>query len=84
MGLTHHARIADGLRQHLSGKTPVAVVQHASLPQQRHVLTTLAEMVNTVRDEGIASPAVIIVGDVLRGVVALAASPDLPLAVLAH
>jgi uroporphyrin-III C-methyltransferase len=48
-------------------------VQHASLPQQRHVVTRLDRLADTLRDEGIGSPAILIVGDVLSGLAALPA-----------
>jgi uroporphyrin-III C-methyltransferase len=75
MGVARHQRIADGLRTHLGGATPVAVVQHASLPQQRHAVTTLDALAATVQRKGLGSPAVIIVGDVLQGLAALPAAP---------
>ncbi|MFM7332246.1 MAG: uroporphyrinogen-III C-methyltransferase, partial [Brachymonas sp.] len=40
MGMTHAARIEAGLLSALSTSTPVAIVQHASLPQQRQAITT--------------------------------------------
>ncbi|MGL6070170.1 uroporphyrinogen-III C-methyltransferase [Craterilacuibacter sp.] len=45
--------------------TPVAVVERVACSSQRHVLTTLADMANRVKAEGLASPAVIILGDVV-------------------
>ena len=54
----------------LPGETPVAVVQHASLPQQRHVTSTLERLHEAITGAGLASPAVIVVGDVLRGMAA--------------
>jgi uroporphyrin-III C-methyltransferase len=50
----------------------VAVIQHASLPQQRHVATTLAHLQADIARTGLASPSVIVVGDVLRGLAAAA------------
>ena len=44
------------------------MVQHASLAQQRHVLTTLGRVREAIVDAGLTSPAVIVVGDVLRGI----------------
>ena len=44
------------------------VLQRASQPDQRHAVTTLGEMAATIAAEGLASPAVIVVGDVVRGV----------------
>lgn len=67
MGVAQAAQIEAGLLQGLSPDTPLAVVQHASLPQQRHVVTQLAQLRATLQREGLGSPAIIIVGDVLRG-----------------
>ena len=50
--------------------TPVAVVQQASLPGQRQVASTLAHLATDLRSAGMGSPAVIVVGDVLRGMAA--------------
>ncbi|MFN3415334.1 MAG: uroporphyrinogen-III C-methyltransferase [Caldimonas sp.] len=71
MGVARHRHIAEGLRTHLRGDTPAAVVQHATLPQQRHAVTTLDALAATVECEGLGSPAVIVVGDVLQGLAAL-------------
>jgi len=54
----------------------VAVVQHASLPHQRHVATTLGKLQAGIAEAGIASPAVIVVGDVLRGLAAATLPAD--------
>ena len=75
MGVTGIARIQDELLHGLPGATPVAVIQHASLPQQRHVATTLARLQADLAAAGMASPAIIVVGDVLRGMAAAEASP---------
>ncbi|MED5620046.1 uroporphyrinogen-III C-methyltransferase [Ideonella sp. BN130291] len=73
MGVSQAERLQAGLLHHLAAHTPAAAVQHASLPQQRTVLTNVAGLATTLRGEGIGSPAILIVGDVLRGVAALAA-----------
>ena len=54
----------------LPAETPVAVIQHASLPQQRHIATTLARLQGSIAEAGLASPSVIVVGDVLQGLLA--------------
>ncbi|WP_225781621.1 uroporphyrinogen-III C-methyltransferase [Xenophilus sp. Marseille-Q4582] len=54
----------------LPADTPVAVVQQASLPGQRQVTSTLANLATDLRAAGLGSPAVIVVGDVLRGMAA--------------
>jgi len=76
MGVAGAAHIQHGLLAGLPGETPVAVVQYATLPQQRHVLSTLERMHEALSEAGIASPAVIVVGDVLRGMAAAGIEHD--------
>jgi uroporphyrin-III C-methyltransferase len=75
MGVSGASDIQTGLLQGLGADTPVAVIQNASLPQQRHAVCTLGELQATIVREGLASPSVIVVGDVMRGM--LAATADL-------
>jgi len=70
MGVSGAAHIQQGLLDGLPGKTPVAIIQDATLPTQRHVLSTLARMHEALADSGIGSPAIIVVGDVLKGAAA--------------
>ncbi|VTU30104.1 Uroporphyrinogen-III C-methyltransferase [Variovorax sp. PBS-H4] len=70
MGVAGVAHIQHELLRGLGGDTPVAVIQHASLPQQRHVVTTLQRLPLDLAAAGLGSPAVIVVGDVLRGLAA--------------
>jgi uroporphyrin-III C-methyltransferase len=67
MGVAGAAHIQRQLLEGLPGETPVAVVQHASLPQQRHIVTTLSGLHAGIAEAGLASPSVIVVGDVLSG-----------------
>ncbi|CAN7376535.1 uroporphyrinogen-III C-methyltransferase [Variovorax paradoxus] len=76
MGVAGAGHIERELLHGLPGDTPVAVVQHASLPHQRHVATTLGKLQAGIAAAGIASPAVIVVGDVLRGLAAAALPAD--------
>ena len=66
MGIATLEALQQGLLQGLAPSTPVAVVQHASRPEQRHAMTRLDRLSETVQREGLGSPAVIVVGDVLR------------------
>ncbi|MDP3821751.1 MAG: uroporphyrinogen-III C-methyltransferase [Burkholderiales bacterium] len=75
MGVSGAARIQEGLLTGLPASTPVAVVQRASLPDQRQAITTLAELNATIAREELASPSVIVVGDVISGVAAAAGAP---------
>lgn len=76
MGVAGAAHIQRELLHGLPAGTPVAVVQHASLPQQRHVVTTLGQLTAAIAEQGLASPAVIVVGDVLRGAAAASLQVD--------
>lgn len=76
MGVAGAAHIERELLQGLPGRTPVAVIQHASLPQQRHIATTLDRLSRDMADAGLASPAVIVVGDVLQGLQAVGIETD--------
>jgi uroporphyrin-III C-methyltransferase len=71
MGVKHVAELQRGLLQALPAHTPVAVVQHASLPQQRQALGMLGDLAGLVARHRLGSPAVLVVGDVLRGLQAL-------------
>ena len=70
MGVSGAAHIQHGLLDGLPGQTPVAIVQDATLPTQRHVLSTLERMHEALSTSGMGSPAIIVVGDVLKGVAA--------------
>ena len=75
MGVSGAARIQAGLLTGLPASTPVAVIQRASLPDQRHAVTTLGELLNVIEREKLASPSVIVVGDVVSGVAAARSMP---------
>jgi uroporphyrin-III C-methyltransferase len=63
MGLSTAARIAERLMAAgLAGSTPVAVVENASLANERRVLTSLIQLGEAVR--GLDGPALLIVGEV--------------------
>ena len=71
MGVSGAAQIQQDLLSGLLASTPVAIIQHASLPQQRHAVTTLGELTRTLASERLGSPSVIVVGDVVGGVAAV-------------
>lgn len=67
MGVSGARRIQDELLTGLPASTPVAIVQNVSLSTQRHVVTTLGALFNTVVSEQLTSPSVMVVGDVVSG-----------------
>ncbi len=66
MGVATAPMLQAGLLTGLPPSTPVAVVQHATLPQQRHAVCRLDALAATIAREQLASPAIIVVGDVVR------------------
>lgn len=71
MGVSGAAKIQQELLTGLPASTPLAIIQHATLPQQRHAVSTLGELAATIESENLGSPAVIVIGDVLRGMAAI-------------
>lgn len=76
MGVSGAERIQNELLTGLPANTPVAVIQNASLPTQRHIATTLARLSSDVKLSGLASPSVIVVGDVMSGLAQAALHPE--------
>ncbi|MES1162803.1 MAG: uroporphyrinogen-III C-methyltransferase [Rhizobacter sp.] len=76
MGVSAIDTLQAGLQQALPAATPAAVVQHASLPQQRQLVCTLGALAHCVRDDQFGSPAIVVVGDVLRGIACLSNPQD--------
>lgn len=68
MGVSGVQRIQTELLTGLPASTSVAVIQNATLPNQRHITTTLSDLASAVAREGMGSPAVLVVGDVINGV----------------
>jgi uroporphyrin-III C-methyltransferase len=66
MGVAHAEDLQRGLLGGLPPRTPVAVVRNASLATQAAWHCTLGELATTVRREAIASPAIMIIGEVLH------------------
>ena len=67
MGLTNLAGIVSGLlAAGMAASMPVAVVQNGTLPTQRSVVSRLDQVAADVAREGLASPALVVVGEVVR------------------
>jgi len=71
MGVTGAAQLQDALLQSMRADTPVAVIHQVSLPTQRHVVCELQHMHDTIVGEQLASPSVIVIGDVFKGLLAV-------------
>ena len=73
MGVQTAEQLQNALLEGLPRETPVAVVENASLPTQRHACTLLSQLSEVFARENLGSPAVIIVGNVLLGLQKVAA-----------
>jgi uroporphyrin-III C-methyltransferase len=75
MGMTRAHTVQTELLKALPAHTPVAIVQNASLPTQRHAIATLGTLAQTIERAQLASPSIIIIGHVLDGLAALRDTP---------
>jgi uroporphyrin-III C-methyltransferase len=66
MGLNKIEEIMEIFSGHQKSETPVAVIQNGTLDKQRTVLATVATISSVVKNEKIESPAVIVIGEVVK------------------
>ncbi len=82
MGMAQLASLQSGLLQGLPAHTPAGVVQHAGTPQERQLHCTLGDLCLAVQAHSLGSPAIVVVGDVLRARQALASPAAHPFGAL--
>ena len=80
MGVAAAQRLQDELLHGLPADTPVAIVQDATLPSQRQALCTLDGLHHTLTAQQMASPCVLVIGDVLQGLASLGQAQEAVLA----
>ena len=66
MGLAKLRDIAAAFTAAGKSDLPIAVIQNASLPQQHEIFGTVSDIVEQVERFGVGSPAVIVVGEVVK------------------
>ena len=76
MGVAGSPQIQSELLLGLPASTPVAVIQNASLPSQRHAVATLGTLHATIKSQNLQSPSVLVVGNVLQGLALASAHPE--------
>jgi uroporphyrin-III C-methyltransferase len=82
MGLRRVQEIASELQKAgMAGETPACAVQDGTLKHQKQVITTLARLAESVAQAKLASPTIIIIGEVVRYAKVAALRPALKLAV---
>ncbi len=72
MGMARLASIQQGLLAALPGDTPAAIVQHVGTPAERQLVGTLGRLAADAQAAQIGSPAIVLIGNVLRARAALA------------
>ena len=75
MGVSSAQHLQDQLCIGLPATTPVAVIQNASLAEQRHITTQLGQLAHAITDARMSSPAIIVVGEVTRALALAAQAP---------
>lgn len=67
MGLFKAGKISAELIQHgRAAATPVAIIEKGCTPQQRVIECELHELAQTIKDKAIESPALLVIGDVVK------------------
>jgi uroporphyrin-III C-methyltransferase / precorrin-2 dehydrogenase / sirohydrochlorin ferrochelatase len=67
MGVGRLRVAADALIAHgRAATTPIAVIERGTTPQQRTTVATLADIAEVAAARGVTSPAVVVVGEVVR------------------
>lgn len=67
MGLSRLGEVADRLRAHgLAASTPAAAISRGTLPDERVVVAPLGEIAVAAAREGLPTPVLIVVGEVVR------------------
>jgi len=83
MGVSGADHIQTELLTGLPANTPVAIIENASLPEQRQALTQLDRLTFTLNETGLKSPSILVVGNVVQACAQIfqtaPSSPTLPL-----
>jgi uroporphyrin-III C-methyltransferase len=71
MGINSAHEVQTALLKSMAGTTPMAVVQNASMPHQQSFIGQLSTMHALMDSHAVASPAIILIGDVLQALESL-------------
>ncbi|MNT01976.1 Uroporphyrinogen-III C-methyltransferase [compost metagenome] len=66
MGMNKLAEIAHAFLVNGKSETPVAIIQNGSLPEEKAGYATVETMVDMAKDQNLANPAIIVIGEVVR------------------
>lgn len=66
MGMNKLQDIQSAFVQHAKAATPVAIIQHGSLPQERVAVCEVRNLVATAAEQQLGAPAIIVIGEVVN------------------
>ncbi|WP_421940421.1 uroporphyrinogen-III C-methyltransferase [Pedobacter sp.] len=66
MGMKKLAEIAHTYSEAGLGHVPAAIIQHATMPQQKSLVCEVKDLQEAAFKEGLSNPAIIIIGDVVQ------------------
>lgn len=66
MGMRQIEKIQEVFDAYGKGNTPVAIIQNGSLPEEKIGIATVSTMQRMADEEKLGSPAIIVIGDVVR------------------
>ncbi|WDF68319.1 uroporphyrinogen-III C-methyltransferase [Sphingobacterium oryzagri] len=66
MGMRKLAEIARNYVMYGKGDLPAAIIQHATLPQQKSVVCQVQDLLKTSEQHGLGHPAIIVIGEVVN------------------
>lgn len=71
MGIHNAVKVTQGLlAKGMTGKLPVAIIENGTCTNQRVLITNLKALPDTIIEKAVKSPALLIVGNVVRARVA--------------
>ena len=66
MGMSKLAQIVSLFQNELKGATPVAIIQNGTTPKEKIGVGTIDTIQNVVAEKKLSSPAIIVIGEVVR------------------
>ena len=66
MGMNQLEKIVQVFGQHRGWQTPIAIIQNGSFDNERTVVSTIQDVLISVEEAGISSPALIVIGEVVK------------------
>jgi len=66
MGMSKLDQIVALFQNESKGETPVAIIQNGTLPNEKVGVGTINTITKVVADNGLSSPAIIVIGEVVR------------------